>query len=231
MHRSIQTKLVAVAAGALVASAAQGGAIIRTFDLFNHVDGQVNPQAYGLRLDGFPDGSGDNPATLSFETAGVSTMTLDVIDMGGGVLDLHVHGTAWGNSATGGTDYGTYNLDFTYAGVTDTGNGWEFTDVELVGTVSAGDATAAGFLASPLELWSKSNGDYSFGFLADGHRISGDNSTWVGRGWVDPTVEQDGWPMRTHDFLFIGREGVVPLPSAALLGAAGLGGLAIRRRR
>ncbi|MFG0275633.1 MAG: hypothetical protein ACF8QF_11295, partial [Phycisphaerales bacterium] len=70
----------------------------------------------------------------------------------------------------------------------------------------------------------------SFKFLPDGHRLSGDNSTWVGRGWLYATDDNgDRIGNTPQDWLFTGE--AVPLPSGAALGLAGLAGLGIRRRR
>ena len=71
----------------------------------------------------------------------------------------------------------------------------------------------------------------SFLFLADGHRIPDDATTWVGRGWVR-AHDADGHQVagKPQDWLF--RAQMIPLPTGGAMAAAGLFGLAcIRRRR
>lgn len=211
----------------ITAGSAHAGTVLQTFELFNHPSGAINPQAYGLRLDGF---GGESPVTFSFEDGmGNSTVQLRVIDVGGGDLQISLQGTMTGNSATSGTDFGTFALNILYD-VADVGNGWD--DQNTVDGGFIGDLTAvAATAASPLmdgesqDLFSLSDGSGSFRFLEDGYRISGDSDTWVGRGWVSP----DGNPGATNDFLFRGVE-IVPLPAAAWAGLAMLGGLGVARR-
>ena len=77
-----------------------------------------------------------------------------------------------------------------------------------------------------LALGAKSNGTATFLWLPDGHRLPGDDTSLVGRGWVDPLSGFSG----ANDFLFTGV--VVPEPGAfALLGIGLIGLGAIRRRR
>ena len=63
--------------------------------------------------------------------------------------------------------------------------------------------------------------DFVLLFLADGHRIDGDNDTPVVRGWLLP-------PGTTDDF--IARAVLVPEPGSVLLLTTMLAGLALRRR-
>jgi hypothetical protein len=216
----------AVAVGVLAMGASAGGTVLETFNLFNHPSGAVNPQEYGLRLDNF---GGASPVTFSFEDgAGNSDVQLQVIDAGMGVTQIHITGVLRGNSATGGTDYGTFMLDVLYTVNAVTG-GWD--DGVTVDGGFIGDLTAlAPTMDSPLlagesqDLFTITDGSGTFRFLEDGHRISGDSDTWVGRGWLSP----DGNRGFTNDFLFTAQ--VVPLPPAAIAGFAMLAGVGAYRR-
>lgn len=195
----------ALASATFASGSLAGDTIPQTFDLFDHPSGAVNPQAYGLRLDGVNSG---NPMTFSFgDSQANSTMTMQVVELMGGGIEVRMFGTVTGNSASGGTDLGSFALDVTYTVTGNETDGWEDggtgNGVTLSGKLSAGD---------------------TFRFLSDGHRIGGDSDTWVGRGWVIP----DGVMGSTNDFLFQGA--LVPLPAAAWGGLAMLGGLVVARR-
>jgi hypothetical protein len=224
----MQAKTLIVAGAMSITTMAMGGdVLLKTFDLFDHPSGAISPQAYGLRLDGF---GGESTVTFSFEDdAGNSTVKLRVYDIGGGQTQIRMTGMMSGNSANGGTDFGMFALNIVY-NVDDMSNGWDdnrTSDGDFIGDMMAMDATAE----SPLlngetqNLYSLTDGRGSFRFLEDGHRVSGSNDTWVGRGWVSP----DGQRGATNDFLFVGVE-AVPLPPAAIGGLAMLGGLVAARR-
>lgn len=194
--------------------------VLQQFALFDHPSGAIAPQAYGLRLDGL---SSSGPLTFSFGDSLLnSTMMMLVVDTGS-QTEIRMSGTVTGNSATGGTPLGNFNLSVTYVVSGNTTDGWEDNNANLgdvVGTITgnfgSGDQT--------VNLNAKdSNGD-TFRFLTDGHRISGDSDTWVGRGWVLPNNTMGA----TNDFLF--QAAVVPLPAAAWGGLAMLGGLCVARR-
>ncbi len=203
-----------------------GGTVINTFNLFDHPGGLVDPQAYGLRLDSFTSA---DPVTFSFENgSGQSQVQLNVIDTGSG-LQINIQGLVHGNSATGGTDYGTFMLDLTYS-VDATGNGWEDMNMEsgnmvggLTGVSTTGDSPLAD--GEFLDLFAMSDGSDTFRFLADGFRIDGDSTSWVGRGWVHPEGNTTGY----NDLLFTAVS-VVPLPPAAYAGMGLLAGLGVYRR-
>lgn len=211
----------------LMAGAAQaGGTILQTFNLFDHPNGAIEPQDYGLRLDNF---GGQNPMTFSFESdTGDSTVRLQVIDNEGN-REIRIFGSMTGNSAAGGTDIGTFYLDVTYS-VADNAQGWTADDPgmmigSLVQTHDALGNEIAPQDALSEQLFTLSDGSGTFRFLSDGDRIPGDSSSWVGRGWVSNNADIRG---STNDFLFTAA--VVPLPSAAWAGLAMLGGLGVARR-
>lgn len=212
----------------LIAGAAQaGGTILQTFELFDHPYGAIDPQAYGLRLDGF---AGESPVTFSFEDdSGESSVRLQVIDDEGN-REIRIFGTMRGNSAKNGTDFGTFALDVTYS-VANASQGWTADDPGMmIGSLVAMNTTAAANTlgvvnGSSEDLYTLSDGSGTFRFLTDGHRLPGDADSWVGRGWVSNNADIRG---STNDFLFTAN--VVPLPPAAWAGLAMLGGLGVARR-
>ena len=208
-----------VGTSALGTIALGGDVVLSTFDLFDHPSGAIDPQAYGIRLDGLGI---EDPVTFSFgDSQANSTMTLEVVDTGSNI-EIRMSGTVTGNTANGGTDFGTFALNVTYV-VDAVANGWEDNDMN-VGTMIGTLEGDFGSGTQVVDLFPKSNGSDSFYFLADGHRISGDNSTWVGRGWLLPNNQMGD----TNDFLF--QAALVPLPAAAWGGLAMLGGIAAARR-
>ncbi len=208
-----------IGTSALSTIALGGDVVLSTFDLFDHPSGAIDPQAYGLRLDGLGI---EDPMTFSFgDSQANSTMTLEVVDTGSNI-EIRMSGTVTGNTAVGGTDFGTFALNVTYV-VDAVANGWEDNDMNIgnmIGTLE-GDFGSGNQV---VDLFPKSAGSDSFYFLSDGHRISGDNSTWVGRGWLLPNNQMGN----TNDFLF--QAALVPLPAAAWGGLAMLGGIAAARR-
>lgn len=212
----------------LIAGAAQaGGTIMQTYNLFDHPNGAIDPQAYGLRLDGF---AGESPVTFSFEDdSGESSVRLQVIDDEGN-REIRIFGTMRGNSAKNGTDFGTFALDVTYS-VANASQGWTADDPGMmIGSLVAMNTTAAANTlgvvnGSSEDLYTLSDGSGTFRFLTDGHRLPGDADSWVGRGWVSNNADIRG---STNDFLFTAN--VVPLPPAAWAGLAMLGGLGVARR-
>lgn len=115
-----------------------------------------------------------------------------------------------------GTDLWTVN--YTYTGVTDLGAGtFEVTTPTGSGTVMNGDGSVThGLFAS-----SNAAGLY-FSLIPDV------NDTVIGSGWVNASALPAG---SADDFLFTGTLAVMPLPSSAMLILAGLGGLALMRKR
>lgn len=222
-----------------VCGAAASADVLRSFDLFDHPGGAIDPQAYGLRFDRFPDGQGENPATLSFEdqTTGASTVCLEVID-NNGQIDIRIFGKVWGNSATGGTDYGVWDLDVTYSDVDSfTMDGWYTDQTSTIGSLTPDDATAQAAAGGDyIRLKGNRSGSRSFIFNDDGHRLSGDSTSWVGRGWLKAYNidgdQKERWMSDTRDFLFTAVERTfIPLPTGAAMAGIGLAGLGLRRRR
>lgn len=201
---------------------ASGGALVMEFALNDHPDGNVAPPYYGLRLDNI---LGSGPATLSMDH--YDNTRLFVYEDNGS-FSINITGTLYGGEVENGAyvDPMDYEVDFWYhLNVADAGNGW------IVDGFAAGNS---GTLTntndnSVYTLFGKANDqDRVFEFLADGHRLDNDDSSWVGRGWL--TLESDGSNNLggAQDWIFTAT--VIPAPgSAALLGLAGV--CAARRRR
>lgn len=215
---------VAVGLGALSSTALGGDVILSTYDLFDHTDGAIPSSAYGLRLDGFTTNPAQSNLTFSFgDSLANSTMRLQVVQTDTGT-EIRMFGTVVGNSADGGHNFGTFDLNMTYT-VDTVGNGWEAPLGDNPGSLGSivGDF-GNGNSNEIVNLFGNADAGDVFRFLADGHRLSSDNTSWVGRGWVLPNNMSGA----TNDFLF--QAALVPLPTAAWAGLAMLGGIAAARR-
>jgi len=218
----MKTFLTAALIAGTAMSASAGSTVVGQYLLDDHHDGNQNPPPYGLRLDNLIE-TGVFTMSLGFYSDTILTVYDD-----GGNLSINISGTLNGGLIDGVGGYissDDYLVDFTYAvNVSDVGNGWEVNgfDAGNTGTVTNMSTNAV------TTLYGMPNIDgLNFAFLADGHRIGNDNSTWVGRGWL--TGESDGSnPLAgDRDWLFTATE--IPAPgSMALLG---LGGLVAGRRR
>jgi len=240
---NLKKGLVAVAALAMTAAPVVAGPIA-TFSLRDHPDGNQNPPPYGIRLDNLFSansyvGAAGGATTFSFDTFG--NVKLTVSDVGGGVLNINISGDVYGGEDSGG-GYGfgagkyALNMDYT-ANVMSKGTGWivtasgsgsgTLTASGNYGTVSSGDT----FYFEGQGTQSNNgtgNMTANFAFLESGWRLGGGDA-WVGIGWLDIT-DSGGNSLNaggTSDFLFT----VIPLPGTAGLAMAGLGLIAVRRRR
>jgi len=224
--------LLSTLAGLGLASAAMADPVV----LFqtrvgDHPDGAARPPTYGLRLDGlFRDlGGTGGTTTFSFDNNGANVL-LKVLDLDddGAADQITLSGKVFGGEDSGssyGFGEGLYRLDFSFAvGVETKTNGWTAeSDASNSGLLTAlgdygglvNDGTAFN-LVQRTDSMAK-----DFKFLTDAHRYPG-FAGHVGRGWLGGGRSGD-----TRDFLFV----AVPLPGSAGLALAGLGLVAVRRRR
>lgn len=213
---------IGIALSAATLSASAGGLTIAEYQLSDHPAGGENPPPYGLRLDGIL-GAGIHTLSIDHHNDTVLTVTDN-----GGNLEINISGTLFGGEVDGLGGYvsaASYAVDFNYVmNVADVGNGWDVNgfDASNGGTVTNLDTNVV------TELYGMNNpAGLVFAFLADGHRLDGDNTTWVGRGWI--TDQSDGTDPAAgiKDWLFKGE--LIPAPSSFAL--LGLGGMVASRRR
>ena len=165
------------------------------YQIHDHGFGTQGPD-YGLRVDGlgkiFSTDLGGASVTMFWD--GGATATLSGL--------LHDNAT---------TDLWTVN--YTITGITAVGTeGF---------TATGGSGTLTDPLLNVTVLTAEQNNSGSaFDFLADGHRIPGDSTTAVGRGWLLPPNSVDDWLIRGE-----------LIPEPATLALVSLGGLMIARRR
>lgn len=216
-----KTKGLMMAVLLCTAGSIANAAVVAEYALSDHPGGDAAPPAYGLRLDNML-----NPglAVLSMDHYGDSRL---VVSEDAGMLSLRITGTLYGGGVASNAFVNphSYSVDFTYSvNVAALMNGWD---------VNTFDSMNAGLLTNldtnkEFDLYGKANmTGLVFQFLADGFRIAGDNSTFVGRGWL--TGNSDGTDSHSgaQDWLFTGT--LVPAPGALAL--LGLGGLTATRRR
>lgn len=230
IHKHVKSFAACVLMGVVgTAFAGPGDTVIAEFTIQDHPNGGLFPPPYALRLD---DIFGDDPATYSAAT--FSDATLTVLQNGAGDFLIDIAGTFHGGRDNGPGWANPHDLTVSMryaANVVATSNGWQvngFTTLNS-GTVTRLDTNETVTLYG-MESMSDSDGPIGSTFLlqSDGWRINGDDSTWVGRGWL--TTNTDGTPFSdpAQDWLFSAT--LVPAPgSLALLGLGGLA--AVRRRR
>lgn len=204
------------AALALGLSATSANAATFVYNLFDHPGAANSDRSYGLRLDQYGK-------YFSFENGASAQLTYDDVAGTASIVGTMVE------SLGGGMFGAVWNVSYTMNMLTNEGVG-VFRDKAGNGSGSISMGMTSLTLGAKANRW----GTY-FAFLDDGHRLPGDDSTLVGRGWVNYKNHKC-----CNDFLFKaerdpgGGGGVVPLPAAAwmlLSGVAGLGVMSRRRRR
>ena len=213
---------------ACVGTANAGLTTVAEFEIQDHPSSGLLPPPYALRLD---EVFGQNSATYSAAT--FSDATLTVLQDAGGAFMIDIAGTFHGgqDNGAGWTNEHDLSVSMRYAAnVVELANGWQvngFTTLNS-GTFTRMDTNESVTLFG-MESMSVSDGPLGSTFVlaSDGWRIDGDDSTWVGRGWLTPNT--DGTPIGepAQDWLFTAT--LVPAPGAAAL--LGMGGLIATRRR
>lgn len=214
----------------LIAGAAVAGeTVVAEFAINDHPNGGLVPPTYALRLDNI---FGFEKGTFSADTFNNATLT--VLQDAAGAYIIDIAGTFHGGEDIGGTWGTTFDIEanFRYAAnVVATASGYQVTGFTTLNTgVFTRLDTNESMVWYGMEDVAGDNGPAggTFTFAADGWNIDGDDSTWVGRGWL--TMNDDGSMTAppAQDWIFTAT--VIPAPSAfALLGMGGL--VAARRRR
>lgn len=207
--------------GATAMTANAGGLVIGQFALHDHPDAYEAPPPYGLRVDNI---IGSGLSTLSLDQ--FSDTVLTVYDDGGN-LSININGTLWGGEVSGNAYVSpeAYTVDMTYSiGVNPDFGGWLVTGFD---SANAGTITRVSDNMSWDIFGMPSMTGAVLHFRPDGYRLDGDDSTWVGRGWI--TDQSDGSdPLQgARDWIFTAT--VIPAPSTGLIALTGV--LAMSRRR
>ena len=203
------------------AGAVANAGVVAEYALSDHPAGDAAPPAYGLRLDNVI-----NPglAVLSMDHYGDSRL---VVSEDAGMLSIRITGTLYGGGVASNAFVNphTYAVDFTYSvNVAALMNGWDVNTFDVMNSGSLINMDTN----KEFDLYGKADmTGLVFQFLADGFRIHGDNSTFVGRGWLTTNADGTDSNAGAQDWLFTGT--LVPAPGALAL--LGLGGLTATRRR
>lgn len=199
MRRIILICLLGFGAALLPASPARAVGVILpgSYTLLDHGDGDLGPD-YGLRVDSIGE-------IFSVELGGASL----TLSWGGGATATII-GTVRSNNSLD-----LWDVDYTLTGVSAVGGNLGF-------IATGGGGTLTDPLNNVTALIALQNaGGRTFEFLADGYRLTGDDSTPVGRGWLQPPDTTDDWLVRAEQ---------VPEPASLWLLGSALAALALRRR-
>lgn len=205
-----------------------GPTVIAEFAIHDHPEAGLLPPSYALRLD---EVFGGDPATYSADT--FENATLTVMQDGAGAFSINISGTFFGGPDNGSDWVNPFEIEVSMnytANVVELANGWQvngFTTMNS-GTFTRVDTNQSVTLYG-MESMNVGDGPIgsTFVFASDGHRIDGDDSTWVGRGWLTSNTDGSAIGDPAQDWLFSAT--IIPAPSALAL--LGMGGLAAARRR
>ena len=221
MNRST---LVALAAALVFAASAPAAQIY--FLLGDHVDGLLyngNPdEAYGLRLDaqGGTYSAGKNIQPYG----GQLYLTYNDTDLAQGA---RIFGSIDRNSDAG--EGINFEVEYMITGLVAWNGGWRADGGS--GTATAEAACAVMCAALNLTGLQGSSGEadgWAFIWAPDGHRLAGDSTSWVGRGWLNGTGTNDWLVTGVPTPPPPGEE--VPEPATVSLMLLGLGALIARRK-
>ncbi len=206
----------------------------------------------------FADSNGNSFNTTSFSSQqGGAQVFIDILrDSSNDSVQIHIHGQLYGgldvrrgngtdrlpsdglgwaaestNPADAGFYTGLWDVDFSYAlNVQTVAEGFVVNGPDNF--TNAGSLQRQGMTRGVSDRFDLVDNDNNrFLLLADGHRLAGDNSSMVGRGWLTPNSNGNNASGLTQDWLFRG-ERLVPLPTPAAFASLTLAGyLGIRRRR
>ncbi|MFI4896475.1 MAG: PEP-CTERM sorting domain-containing protein [Phycisphaerales bacterium JB059] len=222
--------LAPILVGTYASIASAGLTTVAEFLIQDHPNGGLVDPTYALRLDG---AYGLNEVTFSANVYNNLNMVISEDDMTGQIF-IDIAGTLHGGEDTGAGWDSPFDIevDFRYeANVVTTADGWAVDGFSALnnGTITRLD-TMETVTWYALEDASGANGPAgrTFTFGADGWRLDGDDSSWVGRGWL--TTNSDGSPIShgSQDWIFTAIK--VPAPSGLALLAMGALGAARRRR-
>ncbi|MEM9237841.1 MAG: hypothetical protein AAGB14_13795, partial [Verrucomicrobiota bacterium] len=206
------------------------------YRLFNHPD-QDGSADYGLRLNNLGrdlsggDGGFETIWEFDFDDPRADGMFLTFDEALG---EVRIFGSAYGGRVIGGAystdpdEVGKWTFDFLYTSNVQSLNPTDAAMLEVWVTPKDGDANSGTLqLEGSSEVIpfyedpSASNGNVTFEFRPDGHRLGpgqttlpGDD-TFVGRGWLSYEINDQLQSLGTQDWIFTAE--VVPEPSSALL--------------
>ena len=227
-------RLLVIALLFSLVAAPKASAAVMTFALDDHRGGQnAGTHGYGLRL----DGSG---IYLSLSTANGASMFAELDDV---AETFRIYGTAV--QSLGNGNFGAaHSIEYTIGNQgrlpstsVPGGEGSTWVAPGTAGASWVGEANDRLIVTNLvttdiISLAPKQDSTgFAMDFYQDGFRLSGDTSTWVGRGWLDN--------MKTNDFLFTATDTTideapetVPEPgSLAIFGIGALTMLGFNRRR